>query len=522
MARDTVGEELRLRAAVESSPNGLLVVDATGTIQLVNREVERLFGYDRSELLGQPVEMLVPERYRGHHPGFRSGFTHSPQARAMGAGRDLYAVRKDGSEFPVEIGLTPVTTAEGLSIITAIVDISTRKTAEAEQRRLEEQLRQSQKLEAVGQLAGGIAHDFNNILGMIITLAELAREQGAASPTLRADIEEILAAAGRGRDLVQRILRFSRRQHLSMRPLDIPEVIREIAALLRSTLPANVTIQVNVDARIPRVMGDLVSLHQVVMNLATNAADAMPHGGTMQIELAPFYARDSFVRAHPELREGGYVRLDVRDAGTGMDQVTRDRAFEPFFTTKPPGSGTGLGLAMVHGILRDHGGTVLLESSPGQGTTVTCLLPTAAEEADGTETFERPEGPATFGRGERVVLVDDEVSLLRANARRLEGFGFRVTTFNDPRQALQFLEGSSDPVDLLVTDYSMHGLSGVQFAERAHRCRPSLPIVLVTGYLEGFEPADLARIGIVEILTKPVQGVEFGTVLRRVLDQHSR
>jgi PAS domain S-box-containing protein len=520
MASGAAGEELRLRAAVESSPNGLLMVDASGTIQLVNREVERLFGYDRRELLGRKIEVLVPERYRQHHPDFRSGFARSPQARAMGVGRDLYGVRKDGSEFPVEIGLTPVSTAEGLFIISSVVDITTRKESEAEQHRLEEQLRQSQKLEAVGQLAGGIAHDFNNILGMIITFAELARDRQDAPVGMTADLDEILAAAGRGRDLVQRILRFSRRHHLSLRPLDIPAVVAEIAALLRSTLPANVTIQVRVDERIPPVMGDLISIHQVVMNLVTNAADAMPGGGPLQIELAPFYARDSFVRSHPELHEGHYVRLDVRDAGTGMDQATRERAFEPFFTTKAPGSGTGLGLAMVHGILRDHGGTVLLDSVPGEGTTVTCLLPAVAEHAFETQGQENAaRATDTLGHGERVLLVDDEASLLRANARRLEGFGFVVTKFADPIQALQYLEVASDPGDVLVTDFSMHGLTGVELAAHAHRQWPTLPIILVTGYLEGFEPEELARIGIVRILTKPVSGQDFGAVLREVLDQ---
>jgi PAS domain S-box-containing protein len=510
------GEELRLRAAVESSPTGLLMVDAAGEIKLVNREIERLFGYDRAELLGQRIEVLVPERYRKHHPGFRAGFGHSPQARAMGVGRDLYAVRKDGSEFPVEIGLTPVTTDEGLYIISSIVDISARKAYEEEQQRLEEQLRQSQKLEAVGQLAGGIAHDFNNILGMIMSFAELAREQHGDRADLVADLDEILASAGRGRDLVQRILRFSRRHHLTLRPLSMPEVIEEITALLRSTLPGNITVNVHVEPGLPQVMGDPVSVHQVVMNLATNAVDAMPAGGALRIGLAPFYARDSFVRAHPELREGHYVRLDFRDEGTGMDQATRERAFEPFFTTKAAGSGTGLGLAMVHGIMRDHGGTVLLDSELGKGTTVSCLLPASARGGP------LPGGVAVLdeqeqGHGEHVMLVDDEVSLLNANSRRLGMSGFRVTQYSNPVLALQWLEEAGRDVDVLVTDYSMHGLSGVQLAEQVHRRYPDLPIILVTGYLEGFETEELSRVGIRKILTKPVSGRDFSEALREVL-----
>lgn len=516
MSSVTGGEGIRLQAAVESSPNGLLMVDASGQIKLVNREIERLFGYDRSELLGQRMEILVPERYRTHHPGFRAGFAHSPQARAMGAGRDLYAVRKDGTEFPVEIGLTPVTTEDGLYIISSIVDISARKRAEAEQHRLEEELRQSQKLEAVGQLAGGIAHDFNNILGMILSFAELAREQNVDRPELAADLDEILAAAGRGRDLVQRILRFSRRHHLTLRPLSMPEVVQEITALLRSTLPGNITIKVVIDQDLPPVMGDPVSVHQVLMNLATNAVDAMPKGGELRIGLAPFYARDSFVRAHPELREGNYVRLDFRDEGTGMDQATLERAFEPFFTTKEPGAGTGLGLAMVHGIMRDHGGTVLLDSEVGMGTTVTCLLPASALGQDPRGTV-LGTADRVVGHGEHILLVDDEVSLLTANSRRLTSIGFRVSQYSDPAQALKWLEGAQRPVDVLVTDYSMHGLSGVQLAERVHKRYPDLPIILVTGYLEGFEAEELTEIGIRKILTKPVAGKDLADALRSVL-----
>lgn len=521
MASNTGGEEIRLRAAVESSPTGLLMVDAHGAIKLVNREIERLFGYDRSDLLGQPMEKLVPERYRKHHPAFRAGFARAPQARAMGAGRDLYGVRSDGSEFPVEIGLTPVSTEDGLYIISSIVDITARKEAEAEQRRLEEQLRQSQKLEAVGQLAGGIAHDFNNILGMIMSFAELAREQHTDRIDLVSDLDEILAAAGRGRDLVQRILRFSRRHHLTLRPLSLPEVVEEITALLRSTLPGNVTIKVVIDQDLPAVMGDSVSVHQVLMNLATNAVDAMPNGGALRIGLTPFYARDSFVRSHPELREGPYVRLDFHDEGTGMDQSTRERAFEPFFTTKAPGAGTGLGLAMVHGIIRDHGGTVLLESEPGRGTTVTCLLPASDTGGDSQASAAGVED-RSIGRGEHILLVDDEVSLLNANSRRLASNGFRVTQYSDPSVALAWLEEEHREIDALVTDFSMHGLSGVQLAERVHQGYPALPIILVTGYLEGFEAEELSGVGIRKVLTKPVSGKDFTAALKEVLEPHAR
>ena len=233
---NTGATEVRLRAAVESSPSGLLMTDARGNIVLVNREIERLFGYAREELLGRSVETLVPERYRAGHGGFRGGFMADPKVRAMGAGRDLFGLRKDGTEVPVEIGLTPVATEEGMFILAAIVDIGARKTAETERHRLEEELRQSQKLEAIGTLAGGIAHYFNNILFGIVGYAELMGK-GRTAEEMADDRAELLKAAARGKDLVDRILVFSRRQPTQRVALELGRTVAEAAKLLKATLP---------------------------------------------------------------------------------------------------------------------------------------------------------------------------------------------------------------------------------------------------------------------------------------------
>ncbi|HVX89391.1 MAG TPA: PAS domain S-box protein, partial [Gemmatimonadales bacterium] len=344
--------EARFRAAVESSPSGMVMVDAAGRIVLVNREVERLFGYSREELLGRSVDTLVPMRSRGAHPEFRAGFYASPDARAMGAGRELFGLRKDGTEVPVEIGLNPIETEEGLFVLSSIVDISSRVAARQERARLEEQLRQSQKMEAMGTLAGGIAHDFNNILGGILGYAELALA-ATADPAVRNDLGEVIGAAARGRELVAAILRFSRRQEATRTPVDLGQVVAESLRLLRPTLPATIAVDQQAAPGPLRALADATAVQQIVMNLATNAAHAMPSGGRIQIELEPFYARDSFVRSHPEMHEGPYVVLRVRDDGRGMPPEILSRAMEPFFTTKPPGTGSGLGLAMVHGLMRE-------------------------------------------------------------------------------------------------------------------------------------------------------------------------
>ncbi len=514
----TPTDDLRLRAAVDSSPNGLLVIDATGTIVLVNREIERLFGYPRAELLGQSVERLVPMGARNQHPGFRHGFFASPKTRAMGVGRDLFGVRKDGSEVPLEIGLTPVETEDGLYVVSAIVDISERKRAEAEQRRLESELRQSQKLEAVGRLAGGIAHDFNNILAMIMGFAELARDEVgmASNDDLRRDLSQILATADRGREIVQQVLRFSRPQPVDVRSIDLPGVILEATGLLKAALPPGVAIRIEGNGtEMPPVLGDPTSIHQVVMNLATNAAHAMSEGGTITIGFQKFYARDHFIRSHPGLREGHYVMLTVRDTGQGMDAATQERAFEPFFTTKAVGKGTGLGLAMVRAILRDHGGAVWIESELDHGTAVHCLLPVSPEADPGARPM-RNAGPR--GRGERILLIDDEVGLAEIGKRRLEGIGYKVTALSDPSLALKLFRENPGYFDLVLTDYAMPEITGLQLAAMLTALRPDLPVMLLTGHLEDFPADALAQAGIRRVSVKPMTGVELAGALRQLLD----
>ncbi len=496
-------EAARLRAAVDSAPSGLLVVDADGLIVLVNREVERLFGYSRDELVGQPVDILVPLSSRSHHPGFRRSFFQAPHARAMGAGRDLFGVRKDGSEVPVEIGLTPVETEDGLYVISAIVDISARKQAEKERLAIEEQLRQSQKMEAIGRLAGGIAHDFNNILGMITGFAELARAPGIDPVTRAADLDELLRAASRGRDLVLQILRFSRRQEVRLMPVDLRGCISDCVRLLRASLPASIEIRLRHPADLPKVLGDQTQLHQVTMNLATNAAHAMSAGGVLEIEVEPFYAYDSFVRAHPNLREGPYVRMTVRDTGHGMDAQTQSRAFEPFFTTKPAGAGTGLGLSMVHGIVNDHGGAVWLSSELGAGTEVSCLLPIHPGEAE-SDAIEVVSSQRSSKGGVRVLFVDDEPTLLEIGKRRLIAAGHSVHTAATPREAIERFGLKRDSIDLVITDLTMPEMNGLELATAIHRISATTPVILLTGYMHDFAPAELEAAGISRVLYKPV------------------
>ncbi len=506
--------ELRLRAAVESSPSGLLMADSQGSIVLVNREVERLLGYSREELLGRPVELVIPERFRSGHTGFRGGFMAAPKVRAMGAGRDLYALRRDHTEVPVEIGLTPVATEEGMFVLASIVDITARKQAEDERRRLEEELRQAQKLEAVGTLAGGIAHDFNNVLFAIMGYAELIGKTSRTRESVADDVAELMKAARRGKELVERILVFSRRQPSERRPLEIGPTVAEAGKLLRAMLPPSIDLEVSVHAQAPRVLGDATSIHQVLMNLGTNAAHAMPRGGVLEISVEPQYLHDRVVRSHPGLHEGWYAVLVVRDHGTGIDPAVRDRVFEPFFTTKPKGSGTGLGLSIVHTIMRTHEGAIDLASEPGRGTTVTCFFP--ALEAAGAP--DRPgEEQVPQGRGERILLLEDETTLVRMSARQLEALGYRVTSDTDAPRALETVRARPGDFDLVISDYLMPRMVGLDFARAVHNIRPDLPIVLLTGYIEELPEETIRAAGVRRLINKPATIQELGRALHEVL-----
>ena len=501
-----------LRAAVEFAPNGFLLVDARGSIVLVNREIERIFGYARAELVGRSVETLVPPRARAAHPELRQEYFANPSARAMGAGRDLTGLRKDGSEVPVEIGLNPIRTAQGLVVLSSIVDISRRRGQEVERHHLEEELRQSQKMEALGTLAGGIAHDFNNVLSAIVGFAELA----AASPTVpdvRPDLREILEAAERGRDLVRRILAFARRQEIVLKPIDLAAAIGEAIRLLKPTLPATIDLRVRLSNEPLHSVADVTSVQQVVMNLATNAAQSMPRGGVLEIDLEPTFLRDDLSPPLPGLREGDHALLVVRDTGAGMAPEILAHAFEPFFTTKAPGQGTGLGLAMVHSILVKLGGAIDLESTPGAGTVARCWFPLieGEEPIDVRELEEIPRGA-----GEHLLVVDDEPGLVRAWKRQLERIGYRVTAIDGARRALAAVEAAPDSFDAALLDRLMPEIDGVALAAAIHAIRPDLPILLMSGFIEDLPPDRHRDLGIRTVLMKPVPARVLAVALREL------
>jgi PAS domain S-box-containing protein len=376
----------KFEALLEAAPDAMVIVNEAGRVLLVNGQTETMFGYSRREILGQPLEILVPEAQRDGHARHRFAYAADPKRRTMGSGLTLHARRKDGSTFPAEICLSPIHTAEGTLISSAIRDITERV-------RLEEQLRQSQKMEAIGRLAGGVAHDFNNILTAIIGYADLAASRPSVEAA-RQDVDEILRAADRAASLTRQLLAFSRRQALQPSLLDLSLTVAETAAMLRRLIGDNIALVVENDEPLGMVMADAGQLSQVVMNLAVNARDAMLEGGTLSIATRNVDLAD---RAEDQeevpapLPAGSYVTVSVSDTGAGMDAATLACIFEPFFTTKE--RGTGLGLATVYGIVKQSGGGVTVHSQPGAGTRFTVYLPRAAAPRSAAVTASRPVAP---------------------------------------------------------------------------------------------------------------------------------
>jgi len=370
----------------------------------------------------------------------------------------------------------------------------------------------------VGTLAGGMAHDFNNLLGAIVGYAELIGVVTEDRLDVQRDIKELLAAAMRGRKLVERILTFSRRQELRRSPIAVAPVVREIHQLLRASLPAGIELTVRMPDGLPRISADATSIHQVLMNLTSNSAQAMSQGGQLAISASPLYVRDSVARANPELREGPYLALEVRDSGHGMDLSTQSRAFEPFFTTKRLGEGTGLGLAMVHGIMHDHDGSVQLESEAGVGTVVRCLFPALDDAEQDLAVAITPKSQE--GNGECILFVDDETPLLIVGQRRLERLGYSVITTSSPDEAIAVLRDTTRRIDLLITDYSMPGLTGVDVGQAAVTARPDLPVILLTGFIEDLEQTVLDRAGVRAVMRKPVLTEELASACATMLLAH--
>ncbi|MBI9084934.1 MAG: response regulator [Desulfobacterales bacterium] len=401
-------------------------------------------------------------------------------------------------------------------------EIENRKRTEAEKDKLEGQLRQSQKMESIGTLAGGIAHDFNNILSPIIGYTEMAMESLAENDPTGHQLHEVLEAADRAKDLVQQILTFSRQTETQFKPLSPKSIIREALKLIRATLPAYIHIEENIQSEYSVIMGDPTHIHQVVMNLCTNAYHAIgKRGGLIEVGLERVPGKANAPSINSGAPSGAMVLLTVRDTGHGMDEETRQRIFDPYFTTKSLGDGTGMGLAVVHGIVKQSGGSISVSSEPGKGSEFVVRWPEFRHTAPKVERVDKtvPSPLPVLGKKERILVVDDEKPIVTMLAKTLERSGFRPQVFTDSRKALQAFLAAPETVQAVVTDQAMPGMTGIELAKALLMENPSLPIILCTGYSDVINRDTAKSMGIGSFLSKPVGRQDLTRLLRKLLDK---
>ena len=464
----------RLAAIINSSLDAILCVDQTHRITIFNPAAATLFQCPSAQALGVELARFLPDAMNSL--SYAQLTTHAQLGEMTG-------MTWGGSKVAVDVSVS-FENHQGSDAITIFArDLTARKKIEAHRNTLEAQLRESQKMQAVGTMAGGIAHDFNNIISAILGNVELAKQDaGHGSPAL-VSLGEIDKAARRARDLVRQILTFSRNESPKRTPIHLADVVQETVHLLKVTLPPCVEMQVIISPDTPPVLADATQVEQALLNLCTNAIHAIgSNKGNVCIELGHSLPPEQTPNERRSGLRGRHVRLSVRDTGSGIDADTLQRIFEPFFTTKPVGQGTGLGLAVVHGIMRTHLGTVDVQSTIDAGSLFTLYFP-VADALMVPAVQDVPVRHSVQGQGQRVMYVDDDEALVFLVRRVLKRKGFEVTTFTDPRLAVEALRKEPMGFDLLVTDYNMPGYSGVELLREARLIRPNLPVALASGYI---------------------------------------
>ncbi len=505
----------KYRNLFESSPDGIALVDLDGYFIEANRSLQRLTGHEGAELLARSYLDITPTRY---HSAQKEAVERLKQGIPQKKPFEKEYIRKDGSRIPISVQAWPVRDAENriIAIGAFIKDLQKEKSLAEENALLEGQLRHTQKMEAMGTLAGGIAHDFNNILGGIIGCTEnLQREIPDSLPPCREHLDHITGACQRAKELVRQILDFSRQGSSRIQPVDLSAVAGEVLDLMRATLPKSIEIQENISLASARTLADPSQIHQVLMNLCTNAYQAMAqHGGRLTVALEQVRWNVDRQFRTGKLPAGAYLALKVQDTGCGISPENLERIFDPYFTTKTPEHGTGLGLSVTLGIVKNHNGAIEVRRSVS-GTTFTVYLPAAAP-SPATAVLEQEAD--TPGGDEHILFVDDEAILVKSIRNTLKYLGYQVTTTERSTEALDLFRRSPESFDLVITDQNMPHMNGMELASHVSSIRPSLPIILCTGFSKDDGAKAAAKCGVSKFLLKPIGTRDLALAIREVLD----
>ena len=497
----------KLEAAIKQANEAVIITDQNWSIEYVNRSASALFGYELSELIGMNIWSL-----RGSG-SFVPGKALPPICECEICSGQYSVKRKDETTVQVEGNSAPVFDREGVArnCVLVLHDIS-------EKVRLERELRQAQKMEALGTFAAGIAHDFNNILAGVIGFTELVLEDTDPVDPRHAKLSLILKGANRGRDLARQILAFGRSVDTDRKPLSLSGVTWETYKLLRASIPSTVDIKVSVKTDADTILGDHTQIQQVLMNLGSNAAYAMREkGGLLEITLADVEEGSPHYKRLHAIKPEGWLRMTVRDTGCGMSQDVMDRIFDPFFTTKGPREGTGMGLSVVHGIVKEHGGDIVVESKPGKGSAFHLFFPSMTS---GSSSKKAKEAAIPLGKAS-ILFVDDEELLVEMNSARLERLGYKVTTTTDSAEALRLFKENPAGFDILITDFTMPHMTGIDLAKKVLKIRKGFPVILCTGV--GEEPVVKAArdAGIGGFLSKPFDLKDMAALIAKLAGKNS-
>ena len=500
-------EHLRLVTAIEQSAEAVVITNASGAIEYVNPAFTRITGYSREEVLGQNPRKLKSDK---QDPAFYQQLWATILQGKIWHG-EIVNRRKDGKLYTLEMNIAPVrrTSGEITHFIATKQDVTERK-------RLEEQYRQAQKMEAVGRLAGGVAHDFNNLLTIINGYSEMVMERLDFNDPVRGYLEQIKKAGDRAASLTRQLLAFSRQQVLAPRVLDLNALVADVEKMLRRMIGEDISLTISLGSPLGQVKADPGQIEQILMNLAVNARDAMPEGGKLAIETANIELDDAYADRRGVVPPGFYVLLAVSDTGIGMDWETQAHIFEPFFTTKEKGKGTGLGLATVYGIVKQSGGYIWVYSEPGQGTTFKIYLPRVDEPTESLQPSEAAGRSA--GGSETILLVEDEEAVRGLTTKILHDLGYKVLESTSPEDALQIGERHHEPIHLLLTDVVLPGMSGRKVAEHLAFLRPGMKLLYMSGYTDNA----IIHHGVLEastaFLQKPFTPATLARKVREVLD----